>query len=193
MQAMRVAADCNEISASSVITPRSGVPELCRHGRLLTSLPASGNPPASIQPGLLGRCGRRCSCLTRMMSGSRGSRGSGGPTGLRLPALAVRRCLVIRICDIPHPSWFGSCRSLPSRVVRGVAHCRHGQHPHRHPAGCGRPDPASGTAGTAASVRGWRALAVMPDRRRRAMLAEAEPAPSPAARFLVVTTITHLA
>jgi hypothetical protein len=94
--------------------------------------------------------------LTRMMSGSRGSRGSGGPTGLRLPALAVRRCLVIRICDIPHPSWFGSCRSLPSRVVRGVAHCRHGQHPHRHPAGCGRPtllavprvlQPASGVGG----------------------------------------------
>jgi hypothetical protein len=83
-------------------------------------IPATGaarrSSPLSRAP--LGRRGRRCSCLTRMMSGSRGSSGSDGSACPRLIALAVRRCLVIRICDIPHPSRFGWCRSLPSRVTR---------------------------------------------------------------------------
>src|SRR5580693_7352317 len=69
------------------------------------------------------------------------------------------------------------------------------------------PDPASGTAGIAASIQGRRALAVMPDNRRRAMLAESRTGGQEAhmeradwleggfdsaqARFLMVTAITH--
>ena len=46
----------------------------------------------------------RCSCLARVMSGSRGSRGSGSAC-LRCRVSAVRRCLVIRICDIARLLW----------------------------------------------------------------------------------------
>jgi hypothetical protein len=50
-----------------------------------------------------GRRAWRCSRLARVISGSRRSRGSGGSLRPRRPAPVVRRGLVIRICDIPHP------------------------------------------------------------------------------------------
>jgi hypothetical protein len=69
------------------------------------------------------------------MSGSRGSSGSGSTCPCRR-ALAVRRCLVIRSCDIPHPPVVLVVSTLTVKGHAGAAQCRHGQHPHRHPAGC---------------------------------------------------------
>jgi hypothetical protein len=66
----------------------------------------------------------RCS-LARVMSGSRGSRGSGSAC-LRCRVSAVRRCLVIRICDIARLLW--SWVSVVTAKGRGgMARCRHGQ------------------------------------------------------------------
>jgi len=88
--------------------------------------PVRGGAPGGDHPrrhhqlsrGPLGRRGRRCSRLTRTMSGSRGSSGNCGSSWPRRPARPVRRCLVIRICDILTLPRFGSSRSLPSRVAR---------------------------------------------------------------------------
>ena len=79
--------------------------------------------------------GRRCSCLARVMSGSRGSRGSSCSISPRRRALAGR-CLVIRSCVIPHPPAAGWCQFLAVKGRAGAACCRHGQHPGRPLAGC---------------------------------------------------------
>ena len=71
------------------------------------------------------------------MSGSRGSSGNCGSSWPRRPALAVGRCLVIRICDIlPHPPAVRVVSILTVKSRAGTSWCRHGLHPHTHPAGC---------------------------------------------------------
>ena len=69
-------------------------------------------------------------------------RGLGGPAAapappaLRLAALAVRRCLVIRICDILHPSMVRVVSILTVKGGEATTRCRHGQHPNSRLAGC---------------------------------------------------------
>ena len=99
-----------------------GVASPGRHAAYLVPLSAAG-------------CrGRRCSCLARVMSGSRGSSGSSCSISPRRRALA-ERCLVIRSCVIPHPPAAGWCKFLAVKGRAGAACCRHGQHPGRPLAG----------------------------------------------------------
>jgi len=104
-----------------------------------TPAPAPARRTSPLRRGSLGRG----SCLARTISGSRRSSGNSGSTCPRLTALALRRCLVIRICDIPRPSVL---RAVPILTVQGreeMTRCRHGQHPNSRPAGCHPGMPAS--------------------------------------------------
>jgi len=100
------------------------------------------SPARRTSPLRRGSLGRR-SCLARTMSGSRRSSGSSGSACRRLAAPAVRRCLVIRICDIVHPSVVRVVSILTVKGREEMTRCRHGQHPHYHQAGCHLGMPAS--------------------------------------------------
>ena len=58
---------------------------------------------------------RRCTCLARMTSGSRGS-SSCTPAAWRRPVVALRRCLMICDCRIPYRPVPGRCRSSLSSI-----------------------------------------------------------------------------
>jgi len=76
---------------------------------------------------------RRCRCLARTRSWSRGSSGSSGSGRRR--AFAVRCCLVIRTCGMPHLPMVGCPLIVTVEDRAAAARCLHSQQPSLLPAG----------------------------------------------------------
>jgi NAD-binding of NADP-dependent 3-hydroxyisobutyrate dehydrogenase len=83
----------------AVATPRGHGGGVQAHGEVPASGPVRGSWRLDWVPTGLAR--RRCTCLARRISGSRGSSGC-TPGPWRRPVVALRRCLMIRDCCIPY-------------------------------------------------------------------------------------------